>query len=100
MRAAKLGAKIDLIKSRKFKQVVNVETKQVEEFKEGGTINPQNEVFLNLDWEPVIEEFKEGGKTKDILEAPEIEETSQKNLIPEGALHKNKHHIEHTDGLT
>jgi len=55
-------------------------------------------------WEPIItdivEEFKEGGKTKEELETPEIEETNQKNLIPEGALHKNKHHMEHTEGLT
>ena len=55
-------------------------------------------------WEPIIteyiDEFKEGGKTKEELETPEIEETNQKNLIPEGALHKNKHHMEHTEGLT
>lgn len=44
--------------------------------------------------------FKQGGKTKQKLETPEIEETNQKNVIPEGALHKNKHHIEHTEGLT
>ena len=31
---------------------------------------------------------------------PEIEETTQKNVIPEGALHKNKHHMEHAEGLT
>jgi hypothetical protein len=42
---------------------------------------------------------KEGGSLKDTEEKPN-EETSQKNVIPEGALHKNKHHIEHTEGLT
>lgn len=43
--------------------------------------------------------FKDGGQlnTSDI---PEIEETTQKNVIPEGALHKNKHHMEHAEGLT
>lgn len=54
-------------------------------------------------WEPVIDDieiYREGGKTKEELETPEIEETSQKNLIPEGALHKNKHHMEHTEGFT
>lgn len=51
-------------------------------------------------WPEFFEKFKEGGKTKEELETPEIEETSQKNLIPEGALHKNKHHMEHTEGLT
>lgn len=62
------------------------------------------------EWEPTIEildthivglpEYKSGGKTQQELETPEIEETTQKNIIPEGALHKNKHHIEHTEGLT
>ena len=47
-----------------------------------------------------IDRFKDGGKTKEELETPEIEETTQKNLIPEGALHKNKHHMEHAEGLT
>lgn len=51
-------------------------------------------------WPEFFNKFKEGGKTKEELETPEIEETSQKNLIPEGALHKNKHHMEHTEGLT
>ena len=44
--------------------------------------------------------LKKGGTLKKELETPEIEETTQKNIIPEGALHKNKHHIEHTEGLT
>lgn len=44
--------------------------------------------------------LKKGGTIKEELETPEIEETTQKNLIPEGALHKNKHHMEHTEGLT
>lgn len=51
-------------------------------------------------WPEFFDKFKKGGKTKEELETPEIEETSQKNLIPEGALHKNKHHMEHTEGLT
>jgi hypothetical protein len=45
-------------------------------------------------------ELKVGGTLKEELETPEIEETNQKNIIPEGALHKNKHHMEHTEGLT
>lgn len=61
-------------------------------FKEGGNI----EVYEELEWIP---EFKEGGKTKE-SDIPEIEETTQKNVIPEGALHKNKHHMEHAEGLT
>lgn len=61
-------------------------------FKEGGNI----EISEELEWIP---EFKDGGKTRD-SDIPEIEETSQKNVIPEGALHKNKHHMEHAEGLT
>ncbi len=61
-------------------------------FKEGGNL----EFFEELEWIP---EFKEGGKTKE-SDIPEIEETVQKNVIPEGALHKNKHHMEHAEGLT
>lgn len=61
-------------------------------FKEGGNL----EFFEELEWIP---EFKEGGKTKE-FDIPEIEETNQKNVIPEGALHKNKHHMEHAEGLT
>ena len=60
--------------------------------KEGGTIDLVEE----LEWIP---EFKDGGKTEE-TETPEIEETTQKNVIPEGALHKNKHHMDHAEGLT
>jgi hypothetical protein len=68
-----------------------------------------------LEWHPVIElnselknkeellewvpEFKKGGSVGE-SDIPEIEETAQKNVIPEGALHKNKHHMEHAEGLT
>ena len=61
-------------------------------FKEGGNLDINEE----LEWIP---EFKKGGKTED-SDVPEIEETTQKNVIPEGALHKNKHHMEHAEGLT
>ena len=61
-------------------------------FKEGGNI----EISEELEWIP---EFKSGGKTEE-FDIQEIEETTQKNVIPEGALHKNKHHMEHAEGLT
>lgn len=61
-------------------------------FKEGGNID----IVEELEWIP---EFKSGGKTEE-SDIPEIEETTQKNVIPEGALHKNKHHMEHAEGLT
>lgn len=44
-------------------------------------------------------QFKNGGKPESI-DAPEIEETSQKNVIPEGALHAHKHHMDNADNLT
>ena len=43
--------------------------------------------------------LKKGGSLGN-NDIPEIEETNQKNVIPEGALHKNKHHMEHAEGLT
>lgn len=61
-------------------------------FKEGGNI----EITEELEWIP---EFKSGGRTEE-SDIPNTEETSQKNVIPEGALHKNKHHMEHAEGLT
>lgn len=65
---------------------------ELPKFKEGGSV----ELVEELEWIP---EFKDGGKTEE-SDIPEIEETTQKNVIPEGALHKNKHHMEHAEGLT
>ena len=50
-------------------------------------------------WPEFFKKFKKGGSVGD-SDVPEIEETVQKNVIPEGALHKNKHHMEHAEGLT
>lgn len=121
MRAAKSGMKLEdkisLVKQRRtINNFINLDTKEVEwepiitdiveEFKEGGNLpEPWEPIIDDISdyWEPVIDDieiYREGGKTKEELETPEIEETSQKNLIPEGALHKNKHHMEHTEGLT
>ena len=60
--------------------------------------------FFNISPEGLKEEYsinqyKQGGSIKE-SDIPEIEETNQKNVIPEGALHKNKHHMEHAEGLT
>lgn len=54
-------------------------------------------------WTPelvTVDSLKTGGKVEKQLDAPEIPESSQKNLIPEGALHKNKHHMENAEDLT
>lgn len=63
--------------------------------KEGGILEWHPDIELN--WE--LPEFKKGGSIGN-SDIPEIEETTQKNVIPEGALHKNKHHMEHAEGLT
>ena len=88
--AAKQGGIID------WNPVPNIEWElpvtlnwELQEFKEGGSIT--------IDWE--LPEFKDGGKIEE-TDITEIEETNQKNVIPEGALHKNKHHMEHAEGLT
>ena len=69
-------------------------------YKEGGELTQWSPIIKikEISWKPTIC-FKQGGKTEE-LEAPKIEETSQKNIIPEGALHKNKHHMDNDDNIT
>jgi LysM repeat protein len=55
--------------------------------------------FIDGRYHYVPKQLKRGGSVGD-SDIPEIEETNQKNVIPEGALHKNKHHMEHAEGLT
>ena len=119
MRAAKSGMKlqdrIDFVKQKRtINNFINLDTKEIEwkpviddieQYKEGGVLDTWEPIIDDIAdyWEPIIDDielYREGGKTKEELETPEIEETNQKNLIPEGALHKNKHHMEHTEGLT
>ncbi len=108
---------LDRIRNLKNKHIINLDTKQIEEFKEGGVLDtiefipvitePISEFKeggkIEDDWTPIITEpvelYREGGKTEE-EELVKLEETNQKNIIPEGALHKNKHHIENTEGLT
>ena len=122
LRAAKEGAKIERIKkiNLTFKKggqihnVINLETKEVEwkpviiddevpEYKEGGVIDWQYDswepvIDLEEEWEPtIIDFFEEGGKTDESKEEPL---SNQQNVIPEGALHARKHHMENTEGLT
>ena len=85
---AKLNSCIDLdTKDVEWTPIIE----EVSSLKEGGS----------LDWVPKIEiiTMKSGGKTEE-LKSPEIKETIQKNIIPEGALHKNKHHMENDDNIT
>lgn len=72
---------------------------KTKKFQKGGELN----IKVN-EWEPVIQldipEFKEGGKSIQLDKSePEIK-TNQQNVIPEGALHANKHHMENADDLT
>lgn len=104
MRAAKFGAKLKRVKRINFRKqgreivgAINLDnwkpviTEAVEQFESGG----------ELEWTPVITEYKQGGKSEELSkEESEPEETNQKNIIPEGALHAHKHHMENADNLT
>ena len=120
IRAAKEGSKLDRIKKinltlkkgGQIHNIINLETKEVEwkpviiedeipEFKNGGNIewqyNSWEPTLVEDEWEPtIVDFFEEGGKTEGSGEEP----TNQKNVIPEGALHARKHHMENTEGLT
>lgn len=107
--AAKQGAKLARIKhiiDLQQRRIVEPLQESVAEFKQGGQIEEWKPSF----YEP-ISEFKEGGIIEQEEWTPaffenggkiENEETltPQKNVIPDGALHKNKHHMENTEGLT
>ena len=107
--AAKQGAKLARIKhiiDLQQRRVIEPLQEFVAEFKQGGQIEEWEPLF----YEP-ISEFKEGGTIEQEEWTPaffenggkiENEETltPQKNVIPDGALHKNKHHMENTEGLT
>lgn len=66
-------------------------------------LNPEEAIVFaeqyKQGWPDFFKKFKTGGSVGD-SDVPETEETTQKNVIPEGALHKNKHHMEHAEGLT
>ena len=55
-------------------------------------------------WEEFFKQkpqFKNGGKSKKIFqEEYKVEDTNQKNIIPEGALHAHKHHMENAEDFT
>lgn len=61
--------------------------------------DPEYHTAYKRGWPEFFKKFKQGGAIKE-SETPKIEETTQKNLIPEGALHKNKHHMENDENIT
>ena len=70
-------------------------------FTESGKDSEGNLFGYKKGWpEFFLQEFKQGGSIKESEELVKLEETNQKNVIPEGALHKNKHNIEHTEEYT
>ena len=96
MHVAKLGGTLTLIRG------TTLQNSLLESFKKGGTIEFKAEITgteVYDSWEPVIDFdeislLKEGGSIKQ----PEIEvietNTVQKSVIPDGALHKNKHNLD------
>lgn len=130
IRAAKQGAILNRIQLRKHREggvlsnqlhsKINLETQEVEwkpvininqetpEFKDGGELVNNQETIqeTNSAWQPninleTIQIMEEGGKTdKPKQESEKVEETNQKNVIPEGALHAHKHHMENAEDLT
>lgn len=130
IRAAKQGAILNRIQLRKQREggvlsnqlhsKINLETQEVEwkpvininqetpVFKEGGELVNNQETIqeTNSAWQPninleTIQIMEEGGKTDKPKQEPEkVEETNQKNVIPEGALHAHKHHMENAEDLT
>ena len=77
----------------KQREMTPEERKEWEEFKSNYELVDDGNFYK------YIPKNKKGGSLGD-SDIPETEETNQKNVIPEGALHKNKHHMEHADGLT
>ena len=99
-KGGQLKDKIDIeVKQEQWQPIINLEYPEVSKLKEGGQLEESKE------WTPIIsldiQKLEEGGKTdKSKQEQDKIEETNQKNVIPEGALHAHKHHMENAEDLT
>lgn len=94
-KGGQLKDKIDIeVKQEQWQPIINLEYPEVSKLKEGGQLEESKE------WAPIIsldiQKLEEGGKQ----ESDKIEETNQKNVIPEGALHAHKHHMENAEDLT
>ena len=104
-----LHSKINLeTQEVEWKPVININQK-TPEFKEGGELVNNQETIqeTNSVWQPnisleTIQIMEEGGKTDKPKQESEKfnKETNQKNVIPEGALHAHKHHMENAEDLT
>lgn len=67
-------------------------------FTESGEDKDGNLYGYKAGW-PEFFKFQKGGKTEQEKDS-QVTETTQKNIIPEGALHAHKHHMENADNLT
>ena len=104
-----LHSKINLeTQEVEWKPVININQK-TPEFKEGGELVNNQETIqeTNSVWQPninleTIQIMEEGGRTDKPKQESEKfnQETNQKNVIPEGALHAHKHHMENAEDLT
>lgn len=80
----------------KFTEETTIELiEPIQEFKEGGTIESIEETTIEL----TVEETEEEPEEESTDEIPEFKEGGSVNVIPEGALHARKHHME-MDGIT
>lgn len=99
-KGGQLKDKIDIeVKQEQWQPIINLEYPEVSKLKEGGQLEESKE------WTPIIsldiQKLEEGGKTDKSKQEPDkIKETNQKNVIPEGALHAHKHHMENAEDLT
>lgn len=99
-KGGQLKDKIDIeVKQEQWQSIINLEYPEVSKLKEGGQLEESKE------WTPIIsldiQKLEEGGKTDKPKQEPEkVEETNQKNVIPEGSLHAHKHHMENAEDLT
>ena len=90
-----------LDRALKNKNYLIMTTEEAKLFTESGKDSKGNLFGYKKGWpEFFLQEFKQGGSIKESDDLVKLEETNQKNVIPEGALHKNKHHIEHTEEYT
>ena len=104
-----LHSKINLeTQEVEWKPVININQK-TPEFKDGGELVNNQETIqeTNSAWQPninleTIQIMEEGGRTDKPKQESEKfnQETNQKNVIPEGALHAHKHHMENAEDLT
>lgn len=84
----------------KFTEETTIELiEPIQEFKEGGTIESMKESVEETTIELTVEETEEEPEEESTDEIPEFKEGGSVNVIPEGALHARKHHME-MDGIT